>query len=186
MSWSSSIRGALKDGTWWCRNDEVHKIKPSAADPTTAELTLSVPAIAADGCNSEIVVFTEGNAMAQSFHGLEQWGRRYSHHHYETDHRRASKRLDRQRGCYCGARRKGMRVDNATAIYLKNKVGVQFVAAYQNVSSNTKAVEVIGNYLQFNRWNPQQRLVHAKYAQHILRRSRHSSAWSWAAAKLMA
>jgi len=133
---------ALKDGTWWCRNDEVHKIKPSAAGPTTAELTLSVPAIAADGCNSEIVVFTEGNAMAQS---STDWSN-------DNDVRTitmkpiidvpvsvwiASAAATAEQGAKDG-------VDNATAIYRKNKVGVQFVAAYQNVSSNTKAVEVIG------------------------------------------
>src|SRR5262245_19403880 len=58
-------RVSESDGTWSCRNDEVLRVQPSTADPTTAELALGDRPVAA-GCNSEVVVFAEGNAMALS------------------------------------------------------------------------------------------------------------------------
>ena len=80
---------------WRCRNDEVLGIQPSAADPTTVELDLGdVPA--ATGCNSEIVVLAEGNAMALSFPGWSDAVNDSQHDHHETDHRRTGERLDRE------------------------------------------------------------------------------------------
>ena len=133
---------ALQGSTWSCRNDEVHQIKPSAADPTTAELTLPVAAIAANGCNSEIVVFTEGNAMALSSLDWTDG----------NDVRTITMKpiidvpvivwIASAAGTAEENAKDG--VKKATEINRKNKVGVQFVATPNNVSSNAKAVEAIG------------------------------------------
>jgi len=133
---------ALRGTTWWCRNDEVRQIRPSAADPTTAELTLRDAAIAASSCNSEIVVFTEGNAMHLS--SLD-WT---DGNDVRTITMKpiidvpvivwiASAAGTAERNAKDG-------VKTATEIYRKNKVGVQFVATPNNVSSNATAVETIG------------------------------------------
>src|SRR5262249_47024232 len=120
------------DGTWWCRNDEVLR--------TTGELALgNVPAAA--GCNSEIAVFAEGNAMALSF---PAW----------TDADRdiftitMKPIIDVPVSIWIANEaaweRAPLDIANASWIYRKNKVGVQFVATYHPVFSDPKAVATIG------------------------------------------
>ena len=69
-----------------------------------------------------------------------------------------------------------LEISNATQIYRKNKVGVQFAATYHNVSSDERAVATIGISCNSNRLDPQERLVHAKHAQYILRQAHRASA----------
>jgi hypothetical protein len=125
---------------WWCRNDEVRQIQPSAGDPTTAELALNdVPA--ANGCNSEIVVFAEQNAMALSF---AAWTDSSNDVHTIT----LKPIIDVPVSVWIANAASVARAPNdmakATSIYRKNKVGVRFVPTYHNVSSDAKAVATIG------------------------------------------
>jgi hypothetical protein len=130
------------DGTkWWCRNDEVLRAQPSGADSTTVELALdNVPA--AIGCNSEIVVFAEGNAMALSY---TAWTDSASDIRTITMQPIIDVPVSVWIADAAAAEGAPSEMANATDIYRKNKVGVQFVPTYHDVSSDAKAVATIGN-----------------------------------------
>jgi hypothetical protein len=128
------------NGLWRCRDDEVLRIQPSAADPTTVELDL-VDVPAATGCNSEIVVFAEGNAMALSFPG---WSDAVNDIRTITMKPIIDVPVSVWIANQDASDRAPSDMDNASQIYRKNKVGVQFVATYHNVSSDARAVATIG------------------------------------------
>jgi hypothetical protein len=118
--------------TWWCRNDEVLR--------TTGELALgNVPAAA--GCNSEIAVFAEENAMALSF---PAWSDADGELRTITMKPIIDAPVSIWIANEAANERAPLEMANATLIYRKNKVGVQFVATVHDVSANAKAVATIG------------------------------------------
>src|SRR5205823_5339393 len=116
---------------------------PSVAGPTgqltTGELALSnVPAAA--GCNSEIAVFAEGNAMELSFLAWKDSDG-------ETNTIPLKPIITVPVSIWIAKQTDlaPAEVANATLIYRKNKVGVQFAANIKDVSADATAVRTIGN-----------------------------------------
>ena len=123
----------LAGPTWWCRNDEVLR--------TTGELALGkVPAAA--GCNSEIVVFAEENAMTLSF---PVWSGSDGDIHTITMQPIIDVPVSIWIANEAARERAPLEIANATLVYRKNKVGVQFVATIYDVSADATAVATIGN-----------------------------------------
>jgi hypothetical protein len=115
-----------------CRNDEVLR--------TTGELAVG-NVLAAAGCNSEIAVFGAENAMVLSF---PAWTDTVGDIHTITMKPIIDVPLSVWIANAAAAERAPLDVANATWIYRKNKVGVQFVPTYHLVSTDPRAVATIG------------------------------------------
>ena len=123
-------RGAA--GPAGCRNDEVLR--------TTGQLALG-NVLAANGCNAEIAVFAAANAMALSF---PVWFDSATDIHTITMKPIVDVPVSVWIANATAWERAPLDMANATWIYRKNKVGVQFVATYHLVSSDARAVATIG------------------------------------------
>jgi hypothetical protein len=115
-----------------CPNDEVLR--------TTGELTFD-NVLAADGCNSEIAVFAADNAMALSF---PAWTDRNGDVHTITMKPIIDVPVSVWIANGSAEAQAPNDIANATWIYRKNKVGVQFVPTYHLVSADPRAVATIG------------------------------------------
>jgi hypothetical protein len=115
-----------------CRNDEVLR--------TTGQLALG-NVLAASGCNSEIAVFAERNAMALS---TPTWTD--TNHDIRTIAMRPLINVPMSIWIvHADAAAKAPdHVANANLIYGKNKVGVQFVPTVRDISGNATAAATIG------------------------------------------
>jgi len=119
---------------WWCNNDEVLR--------TTGQLALpNVPA--ASGCNSEIAVFAAENGMALST-PVTTWTDDDGDVHTITMPPIINVPVSVWIAHAPAAVQAPLDMANAIKIYRDNKVGVQFVATYQDVSFNPAAVTTIG------------------------------------------
>jgi hypothetical protein len=115
-----------------CRNDQVLR--------TMGELALG-KVLADAGCNAEIAVFAEENAMALSF---TAWTDREDDVHTITMKPIIDVPLSVWIANAAVAAQAPLDIANAIWIYRKNKVGVQFVPTYHLVSPDPRAVATIG------------------------------------------
>ena len=116
---------------WRCSNDEVLR--------TTGDL----PAGRRDadgGCNSEIAVFAAGNAMALSFPG---WSDADGDIHTITMKPIIDVPVSVWIADAAAKARAPLDIANVTWVYTQNKVGVQFVATYNDVYDDPNAVATI-------------------------------------------
>jgi hypothetical protein len=126
---------ASDGSTWWCGNDQ--KLR------TKGQLDLgNVPA--AGGCNSEIAVFAAQNAMALST-PVTTWTDDDGDVHTITMPPIINVPMSVWIANAGAAAQAPLDVANATLIYGQNKVGVQFVPTYQDVTFNATAVATIGS-----------------------------------------
>jgi hypothetical protein len=120
------------NGRWSCSNDEVKR--------TTGDLAVG-RRDSAQGCNSEIVVFAAGNAMALSVPG---WTDADGDIHTITMKPIINAPVSVWIADAAAETRAPLEVANATWIYAQNKVGVQFVATYRNLYNDPDAVATVG------------------------------------------
>lgn len=117
---------------WQCSNDTVLR--------TTGALPVGRRDADA-GCNSEIAVFAAGNAMALSFPG---WSDADGDIHTITMKPIIDVPVSVWIADAAAEARAPGEIANATWVYTQNKVGVQFVATYNNVYDDPNAVATIG------------------------------------------
>src|SRR6266540_2607519 len=113
---------------WQCSNDTVLR--------TTGALPVGRRDADA-GCNSEIAVFAAGNAMALSFPG---WSDADGDIHTITMKPIIDVPVSVWIADAAAEARAPGEIANATWVYTQNKVGVQFVATYNNVYDDPNAV----------------------------------------------
>jgi hypothetical protein len=120
-----------------CRNDEVLR--------TTSQLGVG-NVLAAGACNSEIAVFAAQNAMALST-PVTTWTDSVGDIHTITMQPIINVPVSVWIANAGAAAQAQDDIDNANLIYgQKNKVGVQFVPTFHDVSANVTAVGTIGNW----------------------------------------
>jgi hypothetical protein len=117
-----------------CRNDEVLR--------STGELAVGKRGAAA-GCNSEIAVFAADNAMALST-PVTTWTDSDGDIHTIAMKPIIDVPLSVWIANAAAEKQAPLDIANATLIYRKNKVGVQFVPTYHLVSADPRAVATIG------------------------------------------
>jgi hypothetical protein len=123
---------------WWCSNDEVLRTKGVLAVGNM---------LAAGGCNAEIAVFAEENAMALSvtrWTGFTTWSDSVGDIHTIVMQPIIDVPVSVWIANAAAATQAPLDMANADWIYRKNKVGVQFVPTYRDVSANATAVATIG------------------------------------------
>jgi hypothetical protein len=118
---------------WQCSNDTV--LRTTGGDLAVGKRD------AAGGCNSEIAVFAAGNAMALSFPG---WSNADGDIHTITMKPIIDVPVSVWVADAAAEAQAPLDLANATWIYAQNKVGVQFVATFNNVYDNPNAVATIG------------------------------------------